>query len=321
MSGLLSSIAGTAAGTAINSLFSGVLGNLQFNREKELLRNQQNFAYNMWKEQNSYNTPQAQMQRLLAAGISPTFAGQTVEGSYNSSVGSPSAKVPNLPSVSDSGIGSSLLSTQMQDEISKRNYNIQKESNEIARINANANEVVALKNAGLIDSQEAGQRLKNQYYEQQVKAEIAKTQAETAKYLASAAFDVSNKEYVDKTKEWVDTLNAAQVFEIRNGVAVKWAMYNLDQKRYQLLADQNPYIIDKLAAEAGSALAQGNLTKFKQYLQELTGTDNSSLFGSILSSIMNSIGKGVGWSSDYEPNSLPSDVNFTPFQNYLLQGK
>ena len=147
MSKLLDSIAGSAAGSAINSLFSGVLGNIQFKREKELLRNQQNFAYNMWKEQNAYNTPQAQMQRLLAAGISPTFAGQTVEGSYNSAISSPPANVPSLPSVSDSGLGSSLISTQMQDEISQRNFTIQKEANEIARINANANEVVALKNA------------------------------------------------------------------------------------------------------------------------------------------------------------------------------
>lgn len=45
---------------------------------RELAQYQNSYNYNMWKEQNAYNDPSAQMDRLRAAGINPnSIAGQS----------------------------------------------------------------------------------------------------------------------------------------------------------------------------------------------------------------------------------------------------
>lgn len=45
---------------------------------RELAEYQNSYNYNMWKEQNAYNDPSAQMERLRAAGINPnSIAGQS----------------------------------------------------------------------------------------------------------------------------------------------------------------------------------------------------------------------------------------------------
>ena len=73
---------GAAAGSALGPVGTGVgalvggIGNLigtnSANKQNmKLQKQQQDFNVQLWNMQNAYNTPEAQKQRLLAAGLNP----------------------------------------------------------------------------------------------------------------------------------------------------------------------------------------------------------------------------------------------------------
>ena len=61
---------GSAVG-GIGSVASTLLGN---SANIQLAREQREWDYKMWKENNEYNTPLNQMKRLRSAGINPGLA-------------------------------------------------------------------------------------------------------------------------------------------------------------------------------------------------------------------------------------------------------
>ena len=66
--------AGTGlVGSIVNSISSNILAEKQFEYSKQLAEQQNQFNIDMWRMQNEYNTPQAQMQRLQAAGLNPNL--------------------------------------------------------------------------------------------------------------------------------------------------------------------------------------------------------------------------------------------------------
>lgn len=89
-----------AIGSAVSGVFN-LISNKQNNKAKEKLAAQQNqwnieqwqreadFTREMWKENNEYNDPSAQMERLEAAGLSPWAASDAVTGGESSAVSTP----------------------------------------------------------------------------------------------------------------------------------------------------------------------------------------------------------------------------------------
>ena len=68
--GILDGLVGSAVG-GIGSVASTLLGN---SVNVQLAREQREWDYKMWKENNEYNTPLNQMKRLRSAGINPGLA-------------------------------------------------------------------------------------------------------------------------------------------------------------------------------------------------------------------------------------------------------
>ena len=62
-----------AALSALGSVASGLIQN---QKNIDLARQQREWDLKMWKENNSYNTPSAQVQRLRDAGLNPALAMQ-----------------------------------------------------------------------------------------------------------------------------------------------------------------------------------------------------------------------------------------------------
>lgn len=112
-SALLGGIGGIAGG-AMN-LIGGLLNQRAQRKENEKARQyqtaereaQNQWNLDMWNKQNEYNTPQAQMQRMLEAGINPAAAAQGISGSNQSAgsvQGASNGGAPNN-SLPDNGLG------------------------------------------------------------------------------------------------------------------------------------------------------------------------------------------------------------------------
>ena len=73
---------GIGAAVSLGSSSMGLFGRKkQRKHEEEMARQQRDWNYRMWKEQNAYNSPEAQMQRLKDAGLNPHLLyGQGVAG-------------------------------------------------------------------------------------------------------------------------------------------------------------------------------------------------------------------------------------------------
>lgn len=91
-----------ATGNVIGSTINGAMGlassALNYHYNKKLAEQQNEYNLNMWNLQNEYNSPQAQMQRLEAAGLNPNLMyGQGNTGNAHSA---PEQVTPNAPDFS-----------------------------------------------------------------------------------------------------------------------------------------------------------------------------------------------------------------------------
>lgn len=69
---------------------------------KELAQEQNRWNYHMWEEENAYNTPKAQLERYLDAGINPLFA--SIDGGQASSLSSAQLANQQAPNLNGSGV-------------------------------------------------------------------------------------------------------------------------------------------------------------------------------------------------------------------------
>lgn len=125
---------GSLLGNALSNIFgsknqaSANRTNLQIARETNqnqyrMFQEQNQFNLDMWNKQNEYNLPQAQVQRLLAAGINPSAVfgnGQVSEAGSLTSAPAPTLQMaqvhPFMPNIDTSGAVNAFLQSQMQNE-------------------------------------------------------------------------------------------------------------------------------------------------------------------------------------------------------------
>lgn len=87
---------GAIGSNAINNGMSGANAEKAFERQKELMALQQQYAVENWSRENNYNTPAAQKARLKAAGLNPDLMyGNGAAGLQAGSVAAPTA--PSAP--------------------------------------------------------------------------------------------------------------------------------------------------------------------------------------------------------------------------------
>lgn len=94
MIGAIIGAAGSLLGAGINAYSSSKAADSAFDRQKELMRLQNQYAVENWNRETSYNDPKAQMQRLKDAGLNPHL----VYGSGSVGLESPGIAAPTAPS-------------------------------------------------------------------------------------------------------------------------------------------------------------------------------------------------------------------------------
>lgn len=92
------SIGGTALGSLIGGAFSMGASALNFEHQKKLMDKQNQFNLDMWKMQNEYNSPSAQMERFKAAGLNPYLIAS--QGNSGNAASAPQLGVPDAPDYS-----------------------------------------------------------------------------------------------------------------------------------------------------------------------------------------------------------------------------
>lgn len=102
-------ITGAAAllGQGINSLSSSQAAETSFERQKDLMALQNQYAVANWNRENNYNSPQEQMKRLKAAGLNPNLVyGNGAAGLQANPISAPSAPAAPMQATAPGNFGS-----------------------------------------------------------------------------------------------------------------------------------------------------------------------------------------------------------------------
>ena len=197
--GIFDGIAGAALG-GIGSVASTLIGN---SANIQLAREQREWDYKMWKENNEYNTPQNQMKRLRDAGLNPGLA--MSNGLIGNGLSSQTAGGQTAPTVDYSPIAQGLRDSvdlyqqrrMQQAQIDKLNSETVSQS--IKNRYENQRQIIelqqALENKDLTSSQRKHINLEidrlfkeNAYIDRKNTAEIARNEAETRQAHANTSY-------------------------------------------------------------------------------------------------------------------------------------
>ena len=196
---ILDAIAGSGL-SALGSVASTLIGN---SSNVQLAREQRQWDYKMWKENNEYNTPLNQMKRLRSAGINPGLAlsnGLLGQGLSSNTAGGQTAPMVDFSPIAQ-GIQQSVdlyQQKRMQDaQINKLNSETVNQS--IKNRYENQRQIIelqqALENKDLTSSQRKHinleiQRLykENEFIDRKNTVEIARNEAETRQAHANTSY-------------------------------------------------------------------------------------------------------------------------------------
>lgn len=271
-----------SAGTNIAGGLLGYFGQSSANNTNIQLQQMQNaFNERMWRQNNEYNDPSNQMQRLIKAGISPTLAAQTVQGG-NSNAPAQGANPPQIQNAlapigeSVSNIGDSIINAYAVD--SQAQLNKIRGENETKETLANI--LLKGKQAGLASSQKSYQDIINSFQRQrsalenrQIRQNIRKTVAETTqlyaqtkKTMSEADFTRANKKYIELQTELLPELTQSQIFSLRLNAESAWQHAVVNSK---LAPYQKSLLLSQKAYYANSALNVHHEEQIKALEEEL----------------------------------------------------
>lgn len=230
-------------GTAIAAAGIQSLGNYvgavaanrkQFKYQKEAMALQQGYNKDLWDYQNAYNTPQAQMERLTAAGLNPHL----IYGSGSAGAGNagpiapteaPVRKATDAPSVPDA------MLTYLQVRQADQQYQATKQNMEIAQ-----------KRSSLMDLQTSLQNLKLMSENARSKnyKDLAQAEIDTKKFVAlkSAETFANERRQGDIMDQSVvlrgEQITAAQLdneFKRNRNQLAKLGLYSSDDPKLRVL--------------------------------------------------------------------------------------
>lgn len=101
--------AGSVAGSLVNAFSSSSAADKAFERQKELMSLQQQYAVENWNREVNYNDPKAQMQRLKNAGLNPNLVyGNGAAGLEAPPTAAPTAPAAPMQNTSPGNFGSAV---------------------------------------------------------------------------------------------------------------------------------------------------------------------------------------------------------------------
>lgn len=249
-------VVGTALMPGLGTLAGGLIGSgISGLGSQASVEDDRNYQQQLWDKQNAYNTPAAQKQRMLDAGLNPNIA--TAAGSLTS--GSAAAPVSSVPGQTDPNKSLDFLASMMNAMVNMNLMNSQKNLNDSAA-NLNNSKVITestqqnlnlsesdknVASTALIKLQSINQDIENNllqtYGGQQKAAEINSLVTQAAKNEADAKLTLKN----------IDVA-ASQI--VRNYAEA----HNLNVNSKQVL-ELLPYAKSNLAAQIAGKLIENSL--------------------------------------------------------------
>ena len=215
-------LAAIGAATDIASTIFNPISTFMTNKQNLKIANaNRNFAYNMWKENNAYNTPEAQKQRLIDAGYNPNM----FEASSNTS--SAPAQTVDMPEIQapqiDNTAGGRVFQNYMQSLMQKQQIAGMKA--DIQKSNAEAD-----------------------YYRSMTNRNDMLLPLEAKKLSSDIEHTVAQKEFVIKNRDWIDKLNnskidlnEASINEIKSHIKLMASQAGLNAANTQYVTQQALY--------------------------------------------------------------------------------
>lgn len=308
----------------VGSVASTLIGNSQ---NVKLAREQREWDYKMWKENNEYNSPLNQMNRLRSAGLNPGLAmsnGLIGNGLSSQSAGGQTAPVTDFSPIAQ-GIRDSVdlyqqkrlqdaqiekLNSESQNQSIKNRYENQKQILELQQMLENKDLTSAQRRHILVEIY--GLSKQNEWIDKKNSAEIAKSEAEARQAHAQVSYFAVLEEGQRLANEFapqhqrailseigahINELNAAAADSNEHAaynVAMK-ALSNAQEKGVNI--DNNTKkrmsaaLVSKAMAEASGQWADTSIKK----RAARTGTWSTKFFGSYHdSNVSRSTGKQSG---------------------------
>lgn len=182
----------------------------EFEQQKSLLNTQNKFTLDMYNLNNEFNSPANQIQRMIAAGISPAAAAQAVAGSPSSATGS-QVSSSSAPSVNSAIGASSPMSSVFSDLFKNRLLAAQTEQQiaETGRYNEVTDKAI----------EEATERINKMRKE----GRLTDAQAETCEQLMPYLVQNSQADLIKKQLEFQQIKNQTDLLLSQKNVADKQA--------------------------------------------------------------------------------------------------
>lgn len=225
-------IIGTAASVGVAGASGAAQAKLnkktmQFNREEaekqrqwsEMMQGQQNaWNYEMWLKQNEYNSPEAQVDRLRAAGLNPLYYG--LDGS---SAGEVTAAQP----------------------LAYERASIENLANPVASGMDAAAQVAQISNLQANTAKTGQETLTEVQKREQMQAEILKTKQQLSNLIAQEGLTNAEREQIEKNISWLDRLNEATINMRESETALNYSQ----KKRIDELLDGEKILQAKTAQD------------------------------------------------------------------------
>ena len=181
--GILDGIVGSGI-NLVGSVASSLMGN---SSNLKLAREQREWDYKMWKENNEYNTPQNQVKRLRDAGINPALA--LTNGSLQSGISQSTAGGQQAPQMDFSPIAQGVRnSVDLYQQ--KRFQDAQIEN---------------------LNEQTVNQSIKNRYENQRQIIELDKLLADKNLSDSQREYYLQERDRLVQENKWIDRRNSTNI--------------------------------------------------------------------------------------------------------------
>lgn len=229
--------AGQIAGAAVQALGNYAVqvasNKRQFKYQKEAMALQQGYNKELWDYQNAYNTPQAQMERLSAAGLNPHL----IYGSGSAGAGNAGPIAPTEVPARQAARGEipDLMMRRLQVRQMDAQYAATVQAIEQSKTRSALIEIEqALKNLQVMKS-----GAESKYFERNALAE-SRTRSFVAERAQSLMFNETRKgelmdQMQDMRKRQIRSMELDNAFKANRNELAKWGLYSSDDPRFRLL--------------------------------------------------------------------------------------
>lgn len=218
----LNFLSGLSTATDIASTIFNPISTFLTNKQNlKIAQGNRQFAYDMWKANNEYNTPEAQKQRLIDAGYNPNM----FEASSNTSAAP--AQTIDMPEMNAPQIDNQAGGRAFQNYLTKLTQRQQ-----ISAIKADISKANA----------------ETDYYNSMSTRMDILLPLEAKKLSADIEHTVAQKEFVVKNRDWIDKLNQskialnnASIKEIKSHIQLMASQAGLNEAQSQYVTQQAIY--------------------------------------------------------------------------------